>query len=77
MSQLETNPFEDDSLEYYVLVNHEMQYSLWPKFVDIPVGWSSVYGPNLRSACLTYIEESWVDMRPLSLIKSMQGHDYE
>ncbi|MFC9157343.1 MbtH family NRPS accessory protein, partial [Streptomyces bauhiniae] len=25
-----TNPFEDDGADYYVLVNDEGQYSLWP-----------------------------------------------
>jgi MbtH protein len=74
MSQSETNPFEDDKLAYWVLINHEKQYSLWPQFADIPAGWQCVYGLDSRSNCLKYIEENWVDMRPLSLIQGMTNH---
>jgi MbtH protein len=67
-----TNPFEDDSAEYLVLVNDEGQHSLWPTFVDVPHGWSTAYrGP--RQDCLTYVNEHWRDMRPNSLIRAMNG----
>jgi len=66
-----TNPFEDDSRDYLVLVNHEGQYSLWPDFVDVPAGWT-VVGPHAkRQECLAWIEENWTDMRPKSLIDQM------
>lgn len=63
------NPFEDESAIYYVLVNDENQHSLWPVSIDIPAGWHPAYGPDVRSSCLLYIEENWIDMRPVSLIK--------
>lgn len=67
-----TNPFEDENGEYLVLVNHEGQYSLWPAFLDVPAGWT-VTGPRgKRSACLTWIDEHWTDMRPLSLVRQME-----
>jgi MbtH protein len=67
-----TNPFEDENGEYLVLVNHEGQYSLWPVFLDVPAGWT-VTGPRgKRSACLTWIDEHWTDMRPLSLVRQME-----
>ncbi|MBL1081173.1 MbtH family protein [Streptomyces actinomycinicus] len=66
-----TNPFEDKDAGYYVLVNDEGQHSLWPAFVDVPQGWTTVYGQDGRQACLDYIEQNWTDMRPKSLIAAM------
>ncbi|PWK61798.1 MbtH protein [Streptomyces sp. CG 926] len=68
-----TNPFEDPDAQYQVLVNEEGQHSLWPVFVDVPDGWTSVYGVAGREDCLAYIEKSWTDMRPKSLIEAMAG----
>jgi MbtH protein len=66
-----TNPFEDPDAEYLVLVNDEGQHSLWPVFVEVPEGWTSVFGKAGRDECLEYIETSWTDMRPKSLIEAM------
>ena len=33
-----TNPFENDNYTYKVLINEEGQYSLWPAFLDVPIG---------------------------------------
>lgn len=68
-----TNPFEDENGSYLVLVNDEGQHSLWPAFVDVPDGWTVAFGEDTRAACLTYLEENWVDMRPNSLIRTMGG----
>jgi uncharacterized protein YbdZ (MbtH family) len=54
-----TNPFDDDSASFFVLVNDEEQHSLWPTFADIPDG--------CRAACLDHIEHEWTDIRPKSL----------
>jgi len=67
-----TNPFENPEGVYLVLVNDENQHSLWPQFVDVPAGWSTVFGPESRAACLEYIETNWTDLRPKSLIEFMQ-----
>ncbi|MEV4461709.1 MbtH family protein [Microbispora sp. NPDC004025] len=64
---MKTNPFDDDEAQFYVLVNDEEQYSLWPTFSRIPAGWEVVFGANERGKCLEYIEENWTDMRPKSL----------
>jgi MbtH protein len=61
-----SNPFEDESGKYNVLVNHEEQYSLWPSWISIPDGWTVAFEDS-RAACLAYIEENWKDMRPKSL----------
>lgn len=67
-----TNPFEDPDASYLVLVNDEGQHSLWPVFADVPDGWQVVFGEDGRQECLDYIERSWTDMRPKSLIKAME-----
>ncbi len=68
-----TNPFEDESASYSVLVNDENQHSLWPAFAEVPAGWTVVFGKDSRQACLDYINENWTDMRPKSLAVSMGG----
>lgn len=67
-----TNPFEDENAEYLVLVNHENQYSLWPGFREIPAGWTPVGPKGKRQECLNWIEATWTDMRPASLIRDME-----
>jgi len=66
-----TNPFEDPDASYVVLVNAEGQHSLWPILADVPDGWRVVFGEAERQECLDFIEESWSDMRPKSLIEAM------
>jgi MbtH protein len=66
-----TNPFEDESASYYVLVNDEGQHSLWPAFADVPVGWHVTHPADTRPACLEFIEQEWTDMRPASLIRQL------
>lgn len=68
MQESRTNPFEDEDGSYVVLVNDENQHSLWPKDIAIPAGWRLVFGPDGRSECLSYIETSWTDIRPASLV---------
>lgn len=41
---MSTNPFDDDTCSFFVLINDEEQHSLWPAFADIPAGWQTVYG---------------------------------
>ena len=67
-----TNPFEDAEANYVVLVNDEGQYSLWPVFTDVPHGWQTVFGEAGRQECLDYIDKSWTDMRPRSLVEAME-----
>jgi len=67
-----TNPFQDENREYLVLVNHELQFSLWPSFLSIPAGWSVVGPKGKRSECLDWIDSNWTDMRPKSLRDAME-----
>jgi MbtH protein len=68
------NPFENDDIDYFALINDERQYSLWPAFVPVPEGWTVAHGKVSRQACLDYINENWTDMRPQSLVDSMNAH---
>lgn len=58
---------------YKVLVNHEEQYSLWPIYLEHPRGWNDTGKSGTKEECLAYVKEVWVDMRPLSLRKRMEG----
>jgi len=70
-----TNPFDDDSVAHVVLRNAEGQHSLWPSFAPVPAGWSRVFGPADRSACLAHVEAVWTDLRPLSLQRALARAD--
>jgi MbtH protein len=67
------NPFDDESARFLVLINDEGQYSLWPTFVDVPDGWTKIYGEESQKDCLQFIEANWTDMRPRSLIRAMES----
>jgi MbtH protein len=56
---------------YRVVVNHEEQYSIWPTYKELPLGWSEGGPVGPKAECLAYIEEVWTDMRPLSLRQAM------
>ncbi|HEY2450305.1 MAG TPA: MbtH family protein [Mycobacterium sp.] len=64
---MSTNPFDDETGTFLVLVNDEDQHSLWPAFADIPAGWRKAIGDASRAECLAYVEEQWTDIRPKSL----------
>ncbi|WP_043262698.1 MbtH family protein [Streptomyces sp. CT34] len=66
MANRVTNPFESADGEYFVLVNHEDQHSLWPAWIDVPPGWTVTYGPDERRACLDHVERVWTDITPRS-----------
>ena len=66
-----SNPFDDDSGDFLVVVNHENQYSLWPSFREIPLGWTATGPRGSRKVCLDWIEQNWTDMRPKSLVEAM------
>jgi MbtH protein len=61
----------EDLRKYRVVVNHEEQYSIWRADRPLPLGWREAGKTGLKPECLSYIEEVWTDMRPLSLRKQM------
>lgn len=70
-----TNPFDDESAQFLVLVNGENQHSLWPVFAAVPDGWRIVFGPGDRASAVDYVEQSWTDMRPKSLADAMAADE--
>jgi uncharacterized protein YbdZ (MbtH family) len=71
---LSNNPFDDPDGTFFVLVNDEQQYSLWPVFAAVPGGWTVVFGGpdgTARDDALQYVDENWTDMRPRSLREQM------
>lgn len=63
--------FEDETISYFVVINDEEQYSIWPADRNLPAGWYSVGDARSREECLTYIEEIWTDMRPKSVREAL------
>lgn len=68
-----SNPFDDPDGRFLVLVNDELQHSLWPSFAAVPAGWTQVFGEDSRQACLAYVETHWTDLRPQSLRLQMDA----
>jgi MbtH protein len=73
MEETPVNPFDDKQGTFFVLANHEGQYSLWPTFATVPGGWTVKFGPAGYQACVDHVEQNWVDMRPNSLISAMEA----
>jgi MbtH protein len=61
-----------DETVFIVVVNHEEQYSIWPKGKDVPLGWQEVGVAGSKETCLSHIAEIWTDMRPRSLRLKME-----
>ncbi len=57
-----------------VAVNDEEQYSIWPADREPPAGWHQDGFTGTEDECMTYIEETWTDMRPESLRRWMRDH---
>lgn len=68
---MSTNPFDDETGRFLVVVNDEEQHSLWPVFAPVPAGWRTVFGEASRAECLEYVEQNWTDLRPRSLRVAM------
>jgi MbtH protein len=64
---------EEDTTIYTVVVNREEQFSIWPSHKPMPKGWRSVGKEARKAGCLSYINETWTDMRPLSLRPKMEA----
>lgn len=64
---------QEDPTIYKVVVNHEVEYSIWPVERENPLGWRDAGKAGPKADCLAYIKELWTDMRPLSLRKRMEA----
>lgn len=61
---------------YFVVRNHEEQYSIWRTDKAVPAGWETVGDAAPKDACLKRIGELWTDMRPASLRRAMAAAGY-
>ena len=66
---------DDDTTVYRVVINHEEQYSIWPEWKELPLGWTAVGPTGQKDVCLAYINDVWTDMRPLSLRRFMDSQN--
>lgn len=62
-----------DTTIYRAVLNHEEQYSIWPAAKELPPGWRDAGNAGSKAEVLAFIEEVWVDMRPLSLRLAMDA----
>jgi MbtH protein len=65
------NKNDTEDTKYRVVVNDEEQYSILTADRPNPIGWRDVAKSGSKSECLAYINEVWIDMRPLSLRNKM------
>lgn len=63
---------EEDTTLYNVVINSELQYSIWPVDREFPSGWQSAGKTGTKQECIEYIKTVWTDMRPLSLREKMK-----
>ncbi|MET8996395.1 MbtH family NRPS accessory protein [Amycolatopsis sp. Hca4] len=64
---------ETDEQTYLVVLNDELQYSIWRADADVPAGWRAEGTSGTKEACLAHIDRVWTDMRPLSLRQRMDA----
>jgi len=58
---------------FVVVINDELQYSIWPSGRDVPGGWHAEGFAGSRADCLAHIAQMWTDMRPLSVRHHVEG----
>jgi len=63
----------EDTREYAVVINDEEQYSIWLTDRPLPAGWREVGKRGLKAECLSFIDETWTDMRPRSVRLAMEA----
>ncbi len=67
--------FDRDDLVFNVVVNHEEQYSIWPDYKPLPLGWCKTGFSGLKKDCLAHIDQVWADMRHKGLRERMATAD--
>ncbi len=50
------NPFDDQEAFYLTLISADLQYSIWPTYIDVPSGWEIHRGPAPRAEVLAWID---------------------
>jgi MbtH protein len=65
--------FDRDDITFDVVINPEEQYSIWPQYKALPLGWQKVGFSGSRRDCLDHIDRVWTDMRPRTLRDKMSS----
>lgn len=68
-----SNPPNEPHDRFFVVVNLEGQYALWPECAQAPAGWTVAHGAADRAACIDFVNAQWTDMRPLSLVAHFEA----
>jgi MbtH protein len=68
-------PDAPETRMHVVVVNDEEQYSIWPAERELPAGWRRDDFTGTEDECLSYIDETWTDMRPASLRRWIRDHE--
>lgn len=55
--------------EHDVVFNDEGQCAIWPSGRDLPAGWKETGVVGDRQSCLAFVERTWPDIRPRSLLR--------
>lgn len=64
---------QTDDQQFDVVINHEVQYSIWPTWKAIPNGWQAAGFSGNREQCLEFIRKEWTDLRPFSVRRHMDA----
>ena len=57
-----SNPFDDEHARFLILKNSLGQFSLWPEYLRIPLGWDVVLESATRDVCHQYLAQNWPDV---------------
>lgn len=61
-----------EELQYAVVINDEEQYSIWPTFRALPLGWREEGKRGSKEECLEYIDQVWRDITPKSVREALR-----
>lgn len=63
-----SNPFDNPQGRFFILINAQQQFSLWPEPCSLPAGWQVVSGPDEPSVCQQWLEQRWQTLKPDNFI---------
>ncbi|WP_039056114.1 MbtH family NRPS accessory protein [Enterobacter sp. Bisph1] len=59
-----TNPFDNPQGQFYILQNHQRQFSLWPAECALPAGWRVICEPQAQNDCNAWLTANWQTLTP-------------
>ena len=65
--------WDSEDTIFNVVKNHEEQFSIWPDYKELPSGWQLAGKQGNKEECLAFIQDTWTDMRPLSLRQALEA----